>query len=291
MSDADVTAQRLSPAGPPPRAGAWMAVTALVCGAVALLLCWIPLVNLLAIVAGLGGLVFGVLALVLARRGLHRGPRRAALGTAASALALVVALVVDVVYVVQLGDRLVTTAAPPARPAPSAAAPSSSSSGDAPSTTPSAQPSTSASPPASAPAQATTGLPLGTVATVGDYTVTITGVTTNADAAIAEANQFNQPPTGRYVLADVSVVYNGTEEGIPWAQLQPAFQGTDARNYSWSSCTATVPRPGFQQPTLRTGGASEYQVCFDLPAEAIAGGAVEVKGLLPGTSATWSVPG
>lgn len=275
----------MSPRRPP----TWIAVTALVCGVVALLLCWIPLVNLLAIIAALGGVVLGVLALVLGRRGLHGGRKRAAVGVAASALALVVALVVDVVYVVQLGDRLVSTSAPPARPAPSASA---SAQDPSPSTSPAPSESASspAAPPSSAPAAALEGLPYGQSTTVGDYTVTITGVNTDADAAIAEANQFNKPPTGRYVLADVSVVYNGTEEGIPWAQLQMAFLGTDARNYSWTSCTATVPRPGFQQPNLRAGGAAEYQVCFDLPAEAIAGGAIEAKNYSQGQPATWAVP-
>lgn len=268
-----------------------MSLTALVCGVVALLLCWIPLVNLLAIIAALGGVVLGVLALVLARRGLHGGRKRAAVGVAASAIALVVALVVDVVYVVQLGDRLVTTSAPPARPAPSASA---SASAQDPSPSSSPAPSVSASSPAapssSAPAAPLEGLAYGQSATVGDYTVTITGVNTNADAAIAEANQFNKPPTGRYVLADVSVVYNGAEEGIPWAQLQMAFLGTDARNYSWTSCTATVPRPGFEQPNLRAGGAAEYQVCFDVPAEAVDGGAVQAEWYLQGQPATWAVP-
>ncbi|TNM59461.1 hypothetical protein FHN55_20740 [Streptomyces sp. NP160] len=113
---------------------------------------------------------------------------------------------------------------------------------------------------------------------------------TSADAAIAEANPYNKPPTGRYVLADVSVVYNGAGEGIPWAELQMAFLGTDARNYSWTGCTATVPRPGFQQPNLRAGGAADYQVCFDLPAEAIAGGAVEAENYTKGQPATWAVP-
>ncbi len=39
----------------------------------------------------------------------------------------------------------------------------------------------------------------------------------------------HEPPTNQYVLVDVSVVYNGDEEGDPWIDLTHAFQGTDAR--------------------------------------------------------------
>ncbi|WP_432563435.1 hypothetical protein [Kineococcus sp. SYSU DK003] len=121
-------------------------------------------------------------------------------------------------------------------------------------------------------------LPIGTAATVGDYTVTVTAVNQDATQAMAEANPFNEPAAGRYVLVDLAVTYNGTaEEANPWLDLSTDYQATDARNYSASSCAAVEPTSPATLPALRAGGSATYQECFDVPAEAIAGGVVAVE--------------
>lgn len=82
---------------PPPRSNGW-AVTALVLGICALLISWVPVVNVLSAAAGLVGLGFGVTGAVVARR---RGPGTvmAWAGIVLCTLAVVVSVAVTVWFV------------------------------------------------------------------------------------------------------------------------------------------------------------------------------------------------
>jgi hypothetical protein len=99
----------------------------------------------------------------------------------------------------------------------------------------------------------------------------------NADDTIASANQFNEPPKGWYVLATIRAKYVGGGEGDPWIDLTVKYVGTDHRQYDESSCDAVVPHESYDQPTLQRGGSANYQVCFDIPPKAIAGGEIFVE--------------
>ncbi|WP_432547273.1 DUF4190 domain-containing protein [Kineococcus sp. SYSU DK004] len=218
----------------------------MVLGILAVLGCLVPVLNVGSIVLALVGLALGIAS--LARRGAGRG--MAVTGVVLAPVAIVGAVLVNVLVgaAVQSVDQAVTEVE---------------------------RGYTEVEPEAAAEADAQ-ALAVGATAEVGDYVVTVTAVDPAADDVIAEANEFNDLPEGRYVLVDVTATYEGTaEEANPWIDLVAEFQGTDARNYS--RCSAVVPRSAFDQPGLRTGGRAEYQVCFDVPVEAIAGGVVTIE--------------
>jgi len=148
----------------------------------------------------------------------------------------------------------------------------------APSTRTTPRPTRTPTPPPPPPlGSAAAPIPLGQAALVGDYRVTITGVDTNADAAIAAANMFNDPPTGRYMLVDITATYTGGTEGHPGFELSAVYNGTDARQYSDTDCGQVTPNPSLDAPRLNPGGTASFQFCMDVPPLAIDGGVLFVE--------------
>lgn len=252
------SAPAMSPAPVRPRNG--LAVAALVLGIVAALGCLVPVLNIGSIVLAVVGLVLGLVSLVKRRA----GKGMAIAGIVLSVVAIVTAIIVNVAAaaVVSGVDQAVTDTE------------NGYSAADA-----------------DDQSAAAAALAPGTPATIGDYTVAVTSVQTNANQVIAEANPLNAPPTGQYVLVDLTVTNNGQEEAAPWVDVTTEFQGADARNYSTTSCTAVVPNMGIMQPNLRPTGTSSYQVCFDVPVEAIGGGVVAVEqfGNLSDDQVVWNL--
>ncbi|MEJ5943679.1 DUF4190 domain-containing protein [Pseudokineococcus basanitobsidens] len=235
-----------------------LAIAALVLGLVAILGCLVPVLNIGSIVIGVVGLALGVTALLLARRATHGGRGMAIAGTVLSTLAIIGAVIVNLVLgaAINAADDAITDA-------------ENGYSDISPEEEDAAEEAT---------------LPLGEATEVGEYTVAVTAVNPDADDVIAAENEFNEAPTGQYVLVDVDVTYNGDEEGDPWIDLTAGYQGTDSRDYDESSCTAVTPAEASDQPTLRNGGSASYSVCFDLPADAIEGGRVSMEETLSLTS-------
>lgn len=152
---------------------------------------------------------------------------------------------------------------------------------------PSSRPPTS---PPTGSGTASSPLGLGTFHRLGsDYRATVVSVNPNANQVIAATNDFNDPPKGRYVLAWLNVEYIGTDQGSPWIDLRVKYAGTDARLYDSDQCGAVVPVDAFRQPDLSSGGHARFQVCFDLPVTAIAGGTISVEETFAfdDTSAYW----
>lgn len=112
-------------------------------------------------------------------------------------------------------------------------------------------------------------LAIGTEAEVGEYTVVVTDVLLNANDAVESANTFNDSPDGQYVLVSLAVTYTGDEEGDPWLDLQVELAGSDSRIYDSSSCMAVTPNSAMDLPTLTNGGEGEFDVCFDVPEDAL----------------------
>jgi hypothetical protein len=120
---------------------------------------------------------------------------------------------------------------------------------------------------------------LGRSAPVGDYVVTIDAVLLDGDAIVAGANQFNEPPTGRYVIVEATAQYVGTTEGNPYWDLSYVFNGTDARQYADTECSAVLPNDAIDAPTLNPGGSASFQVCMDVAPAAIDGGVLFLEPL------------
>jgi hypothetical protein len=120
-------------------------------------------------------------------------------------------------------------------------------------------------------------VPLGVPAQVGDYQVTVDSVELDANAAVAAANEFNEPPTGQYMLIQLTATYLGADEGQPGWDLTAIFHGSDARQYADGECLAVLPDDAMDAPTLNTGGKDTFQFCMDVPPAAIEGGQLSIE--------------
>jgi hypothetical protein len=195
----------------PPKKGAGLAIASMVLGIIALLLSWVPIVNNVAAVIALVGLGLGIPALLRARRGTAGGKGLAITGLVTSVVAIVLVIVTQVFYasVIDEVERSLDeelNGAPADAVAPDLGEPVTEET----------------------PAPAADVVPLGVPAQVGDYQVTVDAVQLDGNAAVAAANDFNEAPTGQYVIAQLTVTYTGTEEGTPGWDLSAVFHGTDA---------------------------------------------------------------
>lgn len=226
-------------------AGKGLGIAALVIAIVALALCWVPIVNNFAAVLGFIALGLGIASLIVAAKR-HGGK---GMGFAASIIAIVSIILVFVTqtaYVKALDE--VASSIEDAADGEVAA-------------------------PAEVVEQAADDsqvLDLGQAADIGEYSVNVSAVNLDAGKAISKANEFNEKAEGQYVLVDISVVYNGDEEGDAWIDLNPELVGSDASIYSTTTAMAVPEKPGTDVPTLAKGGKGSYQVVFDVPAEAVA---------------------
>ncbi|WP_157944151.1 DUF4190 domain-containing protein [Blastococcus atacamensis] len=255
--------QQYAPPPPPPVQptqpvkSSGLAVAALVLGIIALVLSWVPIINNMAAVLAVVGLALGIPALVQARKGARSGKGMAIAGVVTSVVAIVVVFATQAFYsnvIDEVQNELDDL---------------ESSSQDA------------GSP--AEPADAATDEPtvefvaLGTPATVGDYEVTLDAVQLDGNAIAAAGNQFNDAPTGQYVVIQLTTTYVGTDEGFPGMDLTATFHGADKRQYSDSDCAALLPDDAMNAPTLNPGGADTFQFCMDVPPAAIAGGQLSIE--------------
>jgi hypothetical protein len=241
--------------GPPPtKKGAGLAIASMVVGIIALLLSWIPVINNLAAILALVGLGLGIPALISARRGTAGGTGMAITGLVTSVLAIVLVIVTQLLFVKALDEAGVSLEEAIADVEAEA--------------DPAAEEDVAAAPEA---------VPLGVPAQVGDYEVTVDAVELDANATVAGANQFNEPPTGQYVILQLSATYLGADEGTPGWDLAAVFHGSDARQYTDSDCSAVLPDDAMEAPTLNTGGSDTFQFCLDVPPAAIEGGQLSIE--------------
>ncbi len=249
----------------PEKKGAGLAIASMVLGIIALLLSWVPIINNVAAVVAVVALGLGIPALLRARRGTHGGKGMAITGLITSLVAIVVVILSQAFYASvideverSLDEELGSIA--PAEGAPSDGAPSQLA---------------EIAPEEAAPVSEV--VPLGVPAQVGDYQVTVDAVELDADASVAAANDFNEPPTGQYVLTQLTVTYTGTTEGMPGFELSAVIHGADSRQYSDSDCMAVLPDDAMDAPTLNPGGSDSFQFCMDVPPAALAGAQLSVE--------------
>lgn len=250
---------------PPPREqrGKAVTITALILAGIALILCWIPIVNNAVFFLGLIAVVLAVIALVITLRGRSTMRGMAVASLVVGVLSLVGVLATQALYTSVLDGV-------------SGAVSGSNENGNSTGGTSSSGSKTTEAPtPSPVAGSASKPLAIGTAAAVGDeYRVAVTSVKLNANAEVLAANQFNDAPTGQYVLVQVSVTYVGAKEGNPWIDLSETFVGTDARQYDASDCGAVVDQGDMDVPTLEKGGKATYQLCMDVPKAAIEGGKI-----------------
>ncbi|WP_448070867.1 DUF4190 domain-containing protein [Georgenia yuyongxinii] len=263
--------QQYAPQPPYPasRPGSGMAIAAFVIGIVALLLAWIPVINVISIVGGIVAVVLGVIAVRKVARGEGGGKGLAVTGIVLAGLAIIGSILINVVFGAVLTeiDKTVQRELGSA----SAVVEEEVAAGDAEAALDAAESAAAAAVDGEA-APAGDALPLGQSAEMGEYTVAVDAVNLNANEVMADPSLFNSAPEHQYVLLDISVVYNGDEEGDPWFDLLFTFGGSDGRQYDDTGCMATEPNSVVDVPTLTNGGAADYQICLDVPAAATDGG-------------------
>lgn len=235
-----------APEAPAPKttAGKGLGIAALIVAIVALLLCWVPIINNFAAFLGFVALVLGIISLVIAAK--RRGSK--GLGIASTIIAIISIVMV-----------FVTQAAYVAAIDGVSSAVEDSMDGEV-------------SAPAEVVEQAADSsqvLALGKSATVGSYEVNVKSVKLDAAKEIKAANPYNEKASGQYVVADLSVTFKGDKEGDAWLELMPELVGSDASIYDTSTCMATLKKPASDAPTLTKGGSASYQVCFDVPKNAL----------------------
>ncbi len=121
-------------------------------------------------------------------------------------------------------------------------------------------------------------VPVGTAATVGDWSIEVTGFDDDADAEIKAANQFNEPPsTGRYVIATISATYQGRGEGNVSFGLHMTFTGPNGDEHEDYDCGAVEPRSSISAPPLRRGDSHVFDTCFDVPVASIENATMKVN--------------
>ncbi|TFV64548.1 DUF4190 domain-containing protein [Geodermatophilus sp. DF01-2] len=242
-----------------PKRGAGLAVASMVLGIIALLLSWVPIINNLAAVLAVVGLGLGIPALLRARRGTHGGKGLAITGLVTSVVALVLVIATQFLYA-KVIDEVERSIDEELNSAPSDTV-----------TSDLAEPATGG---ASDPAEV---VPLGVPARIGDYQVTVDAVELDANASVAAADEFNEPPAGQYVLTQLTATYTGTGEGAPGWDLTAVFHGTDARQYSDADCMALLADDAMDAPTLNPGGTDTFQFCMDVPPAAVQGGQLSIE--------------
>lgn len=255
----------LPASAPKSTAGRGLGIAALVIAILALVLCWVPIVNNVAAILGVIALVLGIVSLVVALK--RKGSK--GLGIASSVIAIVAIILVFVTqsFYLKAIDEVASGFEDAADGEVAA--------------------------PAEVVEQAedeTQVLALGKATAVGEYSVNVSSVNLDAGKAIAKVNEFNEKAKGQYVLVDISVVYNGDEEGDAWLDLNPELVGSDASIYNTSTATVMPAKPATDAPTLTKGGKTSYQVVFDVPAEAVADAKIRVTETLSfdDESALWA---
>ena len=113
----------------------------------------------------------------------------------------------------------------------------------------------------------TAPIPIGASGQLADYQIIVLSTTPLANDVVAQTNQFNDPPADgkQFFIARVAVTYTGTLSGNPGWDLN--FQAVGDLNASYTTFNndcGVYPEQQFEQTELFSGGASEFNVCWEI---------------------------
>jgi hypothetical protein len=118
---------------------------------------------------------------------------------------------------------------------------------------------------------------VGDTVTMGDWDVTVTKVVKNADGIIRDANQFNDPAEGQYVLVTIEGTYNGSERkgDFDW-DIDTYFVGAD--NVIYDEDSEVTPADVEDWPLeARNGATVKMQEVYDVASGQVKGGILGVE--------------
>lgn len=112
--------------------------------------------------------------------------------------------------------------------------------------------------------------------TVGDWEVVVHTANLDATDQVLDENEFNDGPVdGRqFVMAPVTVTYNGTETGTPWLDLQFTVVGSAGNTFGIGSMDddcGVVPDALNDVGEMFAGATAEGNVCVAVPSEQVDG--------------------
>jgi len=114
-------------------------------------------------------------------------------------------------------------------------------------------------------------------ATLGDWSITVTSVDTDAARAVRKVDDLNEAPTGVYVLVTFEAVYNGSARTASIHDLTWSLTTNDARVVDEDAMITTAADAESWTATVRTGGTARGQVVFDVEPGAVDGGLISVE--------------
>lgn len=146
--------------------------------------------------------------------------------------------------------------------------------------TPEAASTTTAAPAAAAGAGTRENpIPVGTPATVGDWSVSFAAAAADAADQIAAENSFNEPaPAGKqFVMSKVSATYNGAGSQTAWIDLRIKFVGVGGNTFGGGTDRCGVlPESLSDAGEVFTGATASGNECAVVPSEQVAGGSWSV---------------
>ncbi|RLQ84122.1 DUF4190 domain-containing protein [Mycetocola zhadangensis] len=263
------------PSAPPAKPGNGLGVAALIVGIVALIGAFIPLINFVSGFLAVVGIILGIIAVVRKNK-----PKKLAIaGLIVSVVALILSVVLAFAYtagfVAAVEDSTPQTSEQKEEEE-AAVGPRDDVATDA-----SAEVGTRENP-----------APIGTTVEITDagtpeYEVTLGAPILDATAAVAEANQFNEPaPEGfQYAVLPVTVTYVGTDTGTPWIDLNLAFVSAAGTTHDEADSLVVAPAPTFMEINeLYPGASGTGNIVVAIPTADAANGAWTVEALFWGDS-------
>ncbi|MFZ3454720.1 hypothetical protein [Arthrobacter sp. 7Tela_A1] len=253
--------------GPPPSTpGKGLAIAALVLAILAVLVCWIPLLNFVSFPLAIVALGLGIPALLKGNKARNVAKPLSIAALSVAALSVITAIVVNTVVVDSLRDAGLWESETEAR------AESYTEVEDYSEELTEAEKEDYSyqftdsyiSEIAAEPANAA-----GEEVTVGDYTVTLVELDRDAAAEVQERDPEAGEPDYNYVMARFTAVYNGTGDGRPWLDLPPELIGTDSRLYTVMGCSSGLGQRSIDQELLSKGDTVTVEACFDVPDTAL----------------------
>lgn len=120
-------------------------------------------------------------------------------------------------------------------------------------------------------------IPLGQEAQIGDWKVKVTGATPNANQAIADANQFNDPPAAgqQYVLVEVAGTYTGQTSGTFWADISYKYVGSGGNTYDQGF--AVAPNPISDAGEVFPDASVSGNLVFAVDSDQVSGGTLALE--------------
>ncbi|MCC3297564.1 DUF4190 domain-containing protein [Arthrobacter caoxuetaonis] len=253
--------------GPPPATpGKGLAIAALVLAILAVLICWIPLLNFVSFPLAIVALGLAIPALIKGNKARNVAKPLSIAALTVAALSIVTAIVVNTVVVDSLRDAgLWESESETGTESFTEVEDYSEELTEAEKEDYSYQFTDSyISEIAAEPANAA-----GDEVTVGDYTVTLVELDRDAAAEVQERDPQAGAPDYNYVLARFTAVYNGTGDGRPWLDLPPELIGTDSRLYTVMGCSSGLGQRSIDQELLSKGDTVTVEACFDVPDTAL----------------------